>query len=75
MKVKMFSRHKPLQKNAGLQDFENEVNLWLSEHSGIDIQQIKQSASGGSFNPSEWLITVWYTEPETRNQTMGDGED
>jgi hypothetical protein len=41
---------------------ENEINRWLRDHPDIKIIEIKQSASGGSFKPSLWLISVWYEE-------------
>jgi hypothetical protein len=44
------------------QDFQAEINAWLEQHPGITVVGIKQSASGGSFADSLWLISVWYEE-------------
>jgi len=69
VKVKLFWKNNPLgagrifstfDQNA--QIFEEEINQWLRDHSDIRIIEIKQSASGGSFSPSLWLISVWYEE-------------
>lgn len=42
-------------------ELERKINSWLSENQGIEIVHIKQSASGGSFGPSLWLVSVWFT--------------
>ena len=48
--------------NAGkASDFEQRINQWLSENPGVEIQHIKQSASGGSWQPAVWLVSVWYS--------------
>lgn len=63
MKVKLFWKNGPIgggDKNAHA--FENEINAWLSEHPRVEVVDIKQSSSGGSFGPSLWLISVWYEE-------------
>ena len=44
------------------QELEAEINTWLSQNPTIKIVDIKQSASGGSYNPSLWLISVWYED-------------
>jgi hypothetical protein len=44
------------------QELETEINNWLSQNPKIKIVGIKQSASGGSYNPSLWLISVWYED-------------
>lgn len=41
------------------QDFEDEINAWLSQNPRIKVVDIKQSANGGSYMPSQWLISVW----------------
>jgi len=51
MKVKIFSVSNPLGgKRKNQLVFESEINDWLSQNSGIEIIQVKQSASGGSVN-------------------------
>lgn len=65
MKVKLFWKNGPIgagDKNAHV--FEDEINAWLGEHPRIEIVDIKQSSSGGSFGPSLWLMSVWYEEDE-----------
>ena len=70
MHVKLFWKNRPGSSNAGLfglsfrnaQDLENEINAWLQQNPKIKVIDIKQSASGGSFAPSLWLISVWYEE-------------
>ena len=44
------------------QDLEDEINAWLSQNPKIKVVDIKQSASGNSFEPTLWLISVWYEE-------------
>ena len=44
------------------QDMEDEINAWLSQNPKIKVVDIKQSASGGSYMPTLWLISVWYEE-------------
>ena len=44
------------------QELETEINNWLSQNPKIKVVDIKQSASGGSYNPSLWLISVWYED-------------
>jgi hypothetical protein len=67
MEVKLFWQNNPLggggrfsssEKNA--RDLEDRINAWLSENPRIKIVDTKQSASGGSYGPSLWLISVWY---------------
>ena len=44
------------------QELETKINNWLSQNPKIKVVDIKQSASGGSYNPSLWLISVWYED-------------
>ena len=44
------------------QELETEINNWLSQNPKIKVVDIKQSASGGSYYPSLWLISVWYED-------------
>ena len=39
---------------------EGEVNDWLSDNPNINVIEIKQSVSGGSLDPAELIISVWY---------------
>ena len=64
MKVKLFSVSEPTARKGKKQrDFEAEINQWLAQNPAIDIIRIKQSASGGSFAPTIWLISIWYQQP------------
>jgi hypothetical protein len=38
------------------------ISKLRSTHPGIRVVDFKQSASGGSFAESLWLISVWYEE-------------
>jgi hypothetical protein len=69
MKVKLFWANNPLgparftsSPPFGDEALENEINQWLLDHANIKIIDIRQSASGGSWKPSLWLISVWYEE-------------
>ncbi|WP_448248822.1 hypothetical protein [Thalassotalea agariperforans] len=39
---------------------EAEVNLWLASKPNIEVKNITQSQSGGSWFPSTIAISVWY---------------
>ena len=72
MRVKLFWKHGPMKPATGgfrgglsgrnAQEYEAEINAWLQEHPQIRVIDIKQSASGGSFSDSLWLISVWYEQ-------------
>ena len=63
MRVKIFSVNNPLcGKGKNQLAFESRINEWLTQNSKIEILRVEQSASGGSFNPSVWLISIWYKE-------------
>lgn len=65
MKMKLFYLNNPIdKKGAAAIEFEAEINNWLEEHPKAFIKRIEQSASGGSFSGSLWLITIWYEEYE-----------
>ena len=67
MKVKIFTKiirskrgflpHSESSSDCGL---EAEVNLWLASKPDIEITNITQSQSGGSWFPSTMVISVWY---------------
>ena len=71
MQVKLFWKYDPLgprktfsgvylQKNA--QIMEDEINAWLKDRPKIKIVEVRQSASGQSYHPGLWLVSVWYEE-------------
>jgi hypothetical protein len=65
MKVKLFWRKGP--GFAGTMDpndlgMENDINAWLREHPHIKVVDIRQSATGGSWGPMVFSISVWYEE-------------
>jgi hypothetical protein len=74
VKVKLFwkknpVRFSPLLPIFGVNDivtpFEDEINAWLQEHPHIKIADIRQSATGGSWGPMLWSISVWYEEGDS----------
>ena len=75
MKVKLFWKTNPVKFGAlagqvfGSNDdtisLEDEINAWLGEHPHIKIADITQSATGGSFGPMLWSISVWYEEGDS----------
>jgi hypothetical protein len=44
------------------QELEVEIDTWLSQNPTMKVVDIKQSAGGGYWSPSHWLISVWYEE-------------
>ncbi len=70
MKVKLFWKASPVRfgpfgSNANASSLEDEINTWLREHPHIKIVDIRQSATGGSWGPMLWSISVWYEEGES----------
>ncbi len=41
---------------------EDEINSWMENHPGLKVIEIKQSSCGGSMEPGQHLISVWYEE-------------
>ena len=39
---------------------EAEINLWLATQSDIEITNITQSQSGGSWMPATVVVSIWY---------------
>jgi hypothetical protein len=39
---------------------EGEINIWLATQPDIEVKNITQSQSGGSWLPSTLVISVWY---------------
>lgn len=78
MRVKLFWKNAPLNNflwskgkgwfvfndSRNAQGLEVEINAWLQQNPKIKVVDVKQSASGGSFASSLWLISVWYDEAE-----------
>ena len=73
MHVKIFSMQslyrksglfKKAQAHAG-PILEDQINQWLSHNKGVEIVRVEQSACGGSFADSLWMISVWYNEDES----------
>lgn len=63
MKVKLFSKQKPLGRRGKNQlDLQNEINDWLEKTPSIKVIKIRQSASGGSLESPQLFISVWYEE-------------
>ena len=61
MQVKIFSMIDPLKrKKRNQQLLEDEINGWLREQPEIQVISVEQSAGGGSFGSSEWMISIWY---------------
>ncbi len=62
MRVKIFSMYNPLgRKGQNQQKLEDEINQWLHQNNGVEIVRVEQSASGGSFSPSLWMVSIWYS--------------
>jgi hypothetical protein len=71
MKVKLFWKKNPvfnawgIASNDETNSLEDEINAWLREHPHIKIADIRQSATGGSWGPMLWSISVWYEEGDS----------
>jgi hypothetical protein len=61
MKMKLFFESN-LERSKGTprQNLEDQVNAWLAENPNVKVTDIKQSASGGSFNGTSLSISLWY---------------
>jgi len=56
MKMKLFE----VEGSKKVKKLEEEVNTWLDTNPGIEIKEIKQSTSGGSFAETKFYISIWY---------------
>ena len=50
----------PKSDTATDHGLEGEINLWLATQPNIKIDNITQSQSGGSFQPSTIVVSIWY---------------
>jgi len=67
MKTKLFIKmlHPKLSFSMGLREkhdseLESDVNQWLLDNPTVEIKEIQQSQSGGSFKLSTIVISIWY---------------
>jgi|TARA_B100000809_G_scaffold110382_2_gene108935 hypothetical protein len=61
MKVKMFSKcGRYFGKSNIAASLEGEINVWLESEPEIKVVDIKQTSCGGSLEPGQHLISVWY---------------
>lgn len=68
MKVKLFlNSGKLFGKSDLVEKFGKEINAWLENHPGLKVVEIKQSSCGGSMEPGQHLISVWY---ETMDEAL-----
>ena len=62
MRVKIFSlSNPPGRRGQNQENLEHEINQWLDQNKEAEIVRVEQSASGGSFSPTLWMISIWYT--------------
>lgn len=52
-----FLPNSEMPSDSGL---EAEINLWLASKPDIEIKNISQTQSGGSWFPATIVVTVWY---------------
>jgi hypothetical protein len=67
LKVKLFGSTRPLRRLFSGEDsvsseIEKEINMWLLKNSSVDIVEIKQSLSGGSFASAKLMVSIWYRD-------------
>lgn len=67
LQVKFFGSANPLKtefsgKEVFFNEIEKEINTWLLAHPNIEIVEVKQSSSGGSFATAKLVVSVWYKE-------------
>ena len=61
MKVKFFSKcDRYFGKSKIAETLEGEINVWMESQPGIKVVDIKQTSCGGSLEPGQHLISVWY---------------
>ena len=47
-------------KSKIAETLEGEINVWMESQPGIKVVDIKQTSCGGSVEPGQHLISVWY---------------
>ena len=61
MKVKFFSKcGRYFSKSKIAETLEGEINVWMESQPGIKVVDIKQTSCGGSLEPGQHLVSVWY---------------
>ena len=61
MKVKFFSKcSRYFGKSKIAETLEGEINVWMESQPGIKVVDIKQTSCGGSLEPGQHLVSVWY---------------
>lgn len=67
MQVKFFGKSAGYFQSAEqvAKALEGEVAAWLAQHPDIKLVSVKQSATGGSLDPSKIWVSIWY-EPGTQ---------
>ena len=61
MKAKVFSIYgRYFGKSNIAASLEGEINVWLESEPGIKVVDIKQTSCGGSLEPGQHLVSVWY---------------
>ena len=62
MKVKMFYQSHGYfgRSQKVVASLEGEINVWLESEPEIKVVDIKQTSCGGSLEPGQHLISVWY---------------
>ncbi len=67
MEVKIFTKviksksgFLPNSTTSSDNGLEAEINLWLASKPGIEIKNITQTQSGGSWMPATIVVSVWY---------------
>ena len=56
---RFFFGNKPRSKQV----LEDQINDWLAANPTVKIVDIKQSCCGGSFEPSQTVVSIWYDDP------------
>ena len=65
LRVKFFGSVNPLKTSFSGQELyfdviEDEINRWLIKNPNMEVIEIKQSTSGGSFAGAKLIVSVWY---------------
>ncbi len=62
MRVKIFAKQGSFFRrySTSSSELQREMNAWLEVNPGVRIIDIKQTSAGGSLEPSQTMISVWY---------------